>query len=188
MKQNVRTSKYNLYFPLSNGKESLMVQGILGSFDIVENRLARLLEDERIEEIEYLYGVQGIPNRLLKRGYITAKTQEEEFSFLQRLCERLLEKSQKSIHITFVLTYNCNFRCEYCCERFVQNKGEAVLKKKFTPEIVDAVFAQVEKFRANGRNVENICLFGGEPLLPQNESIVRYICKKATACSLCSSI
>lgn len=179
MKQNVRTSKYNLYFPLSNNKESLLIQGILGSFDIVENKLARLLEEERIEEIESLYGAQGIPDRLLQRGYITEKSQEEEFEFLQKLCDRLLEKSQKSVSITFVLTYNCNFRCEYCCERYVQNKGEMVLEKQLTSEIVDAVFAQVEKFRANGRNVESICLFGGEPLLPQNEFIVCYICEKA---------
>lgn len=179
MKQNIRTSNYNLYFPLSNGKETLLIQGILGSFDVVENRLAQLIEDESIEEIEQLYGIQGLPDRLLQRGYITAKSQEEEFAFLHKLCAALLEKSQKSIQITFILTYNCNFRCEYCCERFVQNKGEVVLKKQLTREIVDAVFTQVERFRENGQNVENICLFGGEPLLPQNETIVRYICEKA---------
>lgn len=184
MLQNNRTSKYNLYFPLSNSKESLIIQGIYGSFDVVENQLVDLLKEEKFEEISQKYKEQGVFNRLLKRGYITTKSEEDELSFIQLLCEKMLEKSQKNIHITFVLTYNCNFRCEYCCERFVQNKGKSVLEKCFTTELVDAVFSKIKKFNTEGKRVEGITLFGGEPLLPKNESIVRYICEKASGLNI----
>ena len=176
MSVSLRSSQYNLYIPLQ--KESLLIQGVYGSFDVVENGLAQLLQQNKLEEISRLYD-KGIFNRLIQRGYITGKSQEEEFAFLDKLCERLLEKSKKNISISFVITYNCNFRCEYCCERFIQNKGNAVLRRTITTEIVDAVFSQIEEFNASGKRVDSITLFGGEPLLPQNESIIRYICKKA---------
>lgn len=184
MKKNARISKYNMYFSLSNGKNTLIIHGILGSFDVVENTLAQLLKEGNIEKIKQLYNDGGILDRLLKRGYITEKSEEKEFVFLQKLCEKLLEKEQKNVHITFVLTYNCNFRCEYCCERFVHNKGTEVLTKHITPEIVDAVFAQIERFIADGKKVEAVTLFGGEPLLPQNKNIVKYICEKSNSLNI----
>lgn len=183
MSETLRCSKYNLYLPLRRDV-TLLIQGIYGSFDVVENRLARLLGENNLEEISRLYGDQGILNRLLQRGYITDKSEEKEFTFLNELCQRLLDRSHKSINITFVVTYNCNFRCEYCCERFVQNKGELVLNKTITKEIVDAVFSQIGDFNASGKNVGSITLFGGEPLLPQNESIISYILQKASCLNI----
>lgn len=178
MTKNTRVSKYNIYFPLSNENKYLIIQGIFGAFDIVESELAMLLKNDNVKEICRLYS-SDIQEKLLKRGYITVKSEEEEFSFLRLLCGKLLKKSQKNVSVTFVLTYNCNFRCDYCCERLLQNKGETVLNRQLSTDMVDAVFAQIQIFKAEGKSIEGVFLFGGEPLLPGNVNIFRYICQKA---------
>lgn len=69
----------------------------------------------------------------------------------------------------FVLTYDCNFACPYCYEGEIEHKPSNVLTK----EMVDRVFMLY-----NG-SLEEIALYGGEPLLPKTRDIIEYIVSKA---------
>lgn len=80
------------------------------------------------------------------------------------------EKRAKTAHrLILALTYMCNFACPYCFEKEnCDNKGKVITKEQ-----VDRIF------ELHQGNIENIELFGGEPLLPFTKDIIAYIFKKA---------
>lgn len=111
-------------------------------------------------------------NHLLKKGFLVDKEEEEGI-----LADKVLkasrehhEKLQREINsAVFVLTYACNFACPYCYES--GNKENTT--KVMTREMVDTVFAMYNN------KIDNIALYGGEPLLLQNKEIIEYIISKA---------
>jgi len=146
----------------------LLVNTLNGLMDEVDTRVYELLQawdsfNEIIPNDEYEV---GIFNNLKTRGYLVSDDEEESVIKSNLLC-KLKEASDVSkdnlSHITFVLTYNCNFNCQYCFEK--DKKGS----KLMTPAMVDAAFD------AHGSDVNSITLFGGEPLLLSNRSIIEYI-------------
>ena len=183
-----RVSKYNLYLPMHKKGQYLIVQGVRGSFDVVTEDIVESLKEHMhnggFYATEHFGLSEEIIKSLFKRGYITDQTEESEFEFVRKLSTAINERGKKNISITLLPTYNCNFRCEYCFERNLQNKGTKWLNAKMSPDIVDAVFSQLEKFKSDGRRVEGLYLFGGEPLLRINKDIVRYICDKAKKMNL----
>ena len=75
--------------------------------------------------------------------------------------------------VAFVLTYQCNFRCPYCYEGNGDCNISSQNRSIMTPEMVDAIFA------IHQNEIENIMLYGGEPLLPVNKETICHIISKA---------
>lgn len=174
-----RVSDYNIYLPLKKSSDYLLIQGAKGSFDIVEPRIVDTLKNfENKSELRNQIPQEDL-DVLLRRGYITELTEEDEFEFIRKLSEAINSRGRKMINVTIIPTYNCNFRCEYCFERNLQKNAFEWLNEKISNEIVDAIFTQLVKYRESGLVVDGIYLFGGEPLLKANMEIVEYICKKA---------
>ncbi|MDD5922535.1 MAG: radical SAM protein [Eubacteriales bacterium] len=46
-------------------------------------------------------------------------------------------------------------------------------------DVIDSVFSQLKKYIDEGRRIDSLYLFGGEPLLRTNRKIVEYICSNA---------
>jgi len=176
-----RVSDYNIILPLDGSDSSLVVQGVSGSFDVVGNDIAAVLRTRSVLTVEDSGGVSAENLETLKRrGYVTDRSVDEERAFIASLSEALGKRSQRAISLTIMPTYNCNFRCEYCFEGPLQEShGKQWLARTMSVEMVDAVFAQLAKFRDDGLILESVYLFGGEPLLRPNQAIVRYICEKA---------
>ena len=79
------------------------------------------------------------------------------------------KRAKESRRLILALTYMCNFACPYCFEKEnCSEKGNVITKEQ-----IDRVF------ELNQGNIENIELFGGEPLLPFTKDIIEYIFKKA---------
>lgn len=80
------------------------------------------------------------------------------------------ELAKDTRRIILALTYMCNFACPYCFEKenCDEKKGKVITKEQ-----IDKVFD------LSTQKIENIELFGGEPLLPITKDIVSYIFKKA---------
>lgn len=102
------------------------------------------------------------------------KSDEEEEALVQRIMTRcrkihesIVDNSSKAA--VFVLTYQCNFACPYCYE----HAPEYNEKKVMLPEMVDRIL------EISGNALEDIALYGGEPLLPETRSIVEYIVSRA---------
>ena len=179
-----RVSGYNIYLPLKKSDDYLLVQGAKGSFDIVNQELVDAIKNFDPENYENDPVIMENLDALIKRGYITSLTKEEEFTFISHLSRAINKKGRQTMSITLLPTYNCNFRCEYCFERNLQKNGAEWLGKQMTPVMVDAIFEALKKCKEQGSTIDSIYLFGGEPLLKTNKSIVEYICQKATEMKL----
>ncbi len=176
----LKVSKHNIYLKMKKQPEKfLIIQGYRGSFDIVEDKIALILEEAEKDE-KYLDKL-SIENLeiLKKRGYLTDKSEEEELEIIEKISKTLNKISRKNICITLIPTYNCNFRCEYCFEQNLLSKGKEWLSGKMTTELIDSVFSQLKAYKDDGNQIGSIYLFGGEPLLKTNKDIVEYICKKS---------
>lgn len=172
-----RVSSYTIIVDLPNGSYAL-AHGYTGALDIVSGEVgSKLLTGgeavTEIEENDYLL--------LKSRGYITDLSVEDEQRYLLRLALAELKKNDalSRVHFTFVITYDCNFCCPYCYERDLFNHDIKSRQKIITKELVDDAFEAIGEIRINARQTMNqIMLFGGEPLLKQNRDIVAYIIEK----------
>ena len=109
-------------------------------------------------------------NKLIERGYIIEDSCDEN-EMRSHVCKLVKakdeEKFKKYCRVHFLLTYGCNFACPYCYEQ--QHRTNA----RLSFEQVDRIFAMYDN------KIPDIGFFGGEPLLPGNKEIIKYIISKA---------
>lgn len=168
----LRFSSYTIPVKLQNEQgKYMLIHGYTGAMDIVS--------EDFLKEISNIFLGSNISERMLqtleKRGYITNRTQEEEYAYVARIAKALYKESTiLSTSFTWVVTYNCNFRCPYCFEG--RDKKDGRSKFVFTKEQVDLAYAAQEKIQPNEKlRNKMITLYGGEPLLVENKEIVNYI-------------
>ena len=180
----IEISGYELILPLYDKKgaviqgKELLVNGLYGALDVVDEKTARALREGRAREID-----QREKDRLLLRGHLSADPgrEEEDLKILARV-DRQLNRSFASI--VLLPTYDCNFRCPYCFEKHRLKKGENWLHRTMTREMADAVFKACKGRMDRGVRITDLTLFGGEPLLKENMDLIRYISQKAKELSL----
>lgn len=171
----LKASNYNLYYRLDNPQnEYLLFHGYSGAVDVVTEDVYQAFANP--EKVGQLSG--ELTQTLQKRGYITQKSPQEELETFQKVAEAVGKAKRKSFELTFIPTYNCNFRCEYCFEKKVMENGKELMARIMDEATVDAVLGHVDKLRADGYTVQNVSLFGGEPLLKSNHAIVKYIMER----------
>lgn len=170
--ETLRTSSYMIPVKLENEEgKYMLVHGYTGAIDIVSEDLLNRIRNVS-SAIEFS---EKTKQALLKRGYITAKTPEEEYAYVMRMAKALHRECDiLSTSFTWVVSYNCNFRCPYCFEGKEMKDGEE--KLVFTKERVDMVYEAQDKIQPCRELRKNIItLYGGEPLLAENKEIVSYI-------------
>lgn len=174
---NLRVSSYIISVKLENEIDKyILIHGYTGAIDIIEEKywtdLKSFPDNNNFSEET----IQLLQNR----GYITSKTENEEYEYVARLAQ-LLHQKQSKLYKTFafLVTYNCNFRCPYCFESSISNHGCNWSKKVLTKEIVDDAYKAMLKIEPY-RKLHNkeILLYGGEPLLKENKDIVMHIIQK----------
>lgn len=170
--EKLRVSSYMIPVKLKQEEDKYMlIHGYTGAIDIVSGELLNDIQsvDEKIN------WVQPMVEHLLKRGYLTTKTQDEEYSYVKRIA-RALHKRDEILHksFTWIVSYNCNFRCPYCFEG--RDKKDSAHSFTFTKDMVDRTYRAMEEIEPR-KELRNHCitLYGGEPLLKENEEIVSYI-------------
>lgn len=172
MEAPLRTSSYLIPVKLESEPDKYMlIHGYTGAIDIATESLLKKIQS-------VASGTDLLPEMidvLLKRGYITTKTQEEEYAYVARMAKALYRKSEiLNTNFTFVVTYNCNFRCPYCFERRKAKDGTNQIV--FTQEMVDKVYNAMDIIQPRKQLRKNvITLYGGEPLLAENKEVVTYI-------------
>ena len=170
--EKLRVSSYMIPVKLEKeGGKYMLIHGYTGAIDIVSEEL--LNDIQSIGEKNNL--IQPMVEQLLKRGYLTTKTQEEEYSYVARIA-RALHKRDEILHksFTWIVSYNCNFRCPYCFEN--RDKKDSVYSFSFTKDMVDRTYRAMEEIEPRKELLNHyITLYGGEPLLKENKEIVKYI-------------
>lgn len=170
--ETLRTSSYLIPVKLeSEENKYLLIHGYTGAIDIVS--------EELLTKINSISSENDISENtlqiLLKRGYVTRKSKEDEYAYVARIANAL-HRECDILYTTFtwVVTYNCNFRCPYCFEGRDKKDGNRQLA--FTKEQVDIAYDAQDKIQPHKKLRKNtITLYGGEPLLAENKEIVNYI-------------
>lgn len=180
--ETYRLSSYAINVPLKrDNMKELFIHGYSGAIDIIDSAIPKFLIKNR-----NLLTLQSFPfskdtwYRLLKRGYITSKTKNEELLYVEKM-GNLIHQRDKALHRSFgfVVSYDCNFRCPYCYEAKISEHGNSWERSTFTKKQVDKVYSIIESMSINKqRENKKILLYGGEPLLKENKAIVEYIVKK----------
>ncbi len=182
----MRISTYEIILPLIGQEDkkiegkTLLVNGLYGALDVVDTKIAEKLEKEDFAGIPF-----SLRERLTVRGHITRKDEAGELADA-RLIGRVWNKlvGHAGTGPVILPTYNCNFRCPYCFERHRLTRGQEWLGHEMKPEMVEAVFAALQKQKDKGHKIDNVSLYGGEPLLKENKETVRNICEHAKAMGL----
>lgn len=186
MNSNFHVSAYEMFFPLPHTPGlSLAVNGLYGAYDIVTAQEEATLRAAQAEPAQLSALPEDTLSRMARRGHVCACTSLQEAENA-RILSRLywLLAYQSMIELVILPTYNCNFRCEYCFERKRLERGAAWLSRVMQPEMVTAVFAQMRAYQAQGRKLRNVILYGGEPFLRANRSLVGQIVAEAAALDL----
>ncbi len=154
----------------------MLIHGYTGAIDIVTNKLAsKLMQGNYIDGTAFSNETLKV---LIKRGYITTKSKEEEYNYAARLACAIHRKDEILFKtFTWIVTYNCNFRCPYCFEN--RETKDSLRYVSFTKEQVDKTFDAMKKIEPRVQlQSDIITLYGGEPLLKENKEIVTYIVRE----------
>ena len=177
--ETLRTSSYLIPVRLEDEKDKYMlIHGYTGAIDVVNKEVVDLLKMNHFATAQMVPFGDGLKKRLTQRGYLTIKTEEEEYKYVERLA-LALHKRNRLIYtqFTFVVTYNCNFECPYCFESFLA--GTFDKPSHFSKEMVDSAYQAISEIQPQKDLCsKSIALFGGEPLLAENKELVTYIVKK----------
>lgn len=177
--ETLRTSSYLIPVRLEDEKDKYMlIHGYTGAIDVVNKEVVDFLQINHSTTTQMFPFGDNLRKRLIQRGYLTIKTEEEEYKYVERLALALHKRNRlTNTQFTFVVTYNCNFECPYCFERFLA--GTFDTPSHFSKEMVDRAYQAISEIQPQKDLCsKSIALFGGEPLLAENKELVTYIVKK----------
>lgn len=156
--ENLRTSSYMI--PVKLEKEEgkyMLIHGYTGAIDIVTEELLAGIKNKSIVNSFS----QETLKKLLERGYLTTRSDKEEYAYVERIANALYKKSSILYSaFTWVVTYNCNFRCPYCYES--REEKDSKLKIVFTHEQVDKAYDAMDEIQPRKElRANQITLYGG---------------------------
>jgi uncharacterized protein len=198
----MRTSSYTIYVDLpDHPEEVVLVHGYTGAYDLVTRDVADYVRSlEQGKPPKPLHGTWSpepaatgavhTPSAvtieaLVRRGYLTDRSLEEEYEFFTRLAQRM-HKADTAPTWVFMPSYDCNLRCHYCYQDHMRTDAAFEhLLRRMDRSLVDRIFtAIVTLAESHGLPAHKACraacvLYGGEPLLAENREIVEYIVERA---------
>ncbi|HLF28286.1 MAG TPA: radical SAM protein [Anaerolineae bacterium] len=177
----MRTSHYNIYVPLPDSDEHILIHGYSGAVDVVQNSVVEFLKGfKEGDSLDDAPLDKATVESLQKRGYLTERTTEQEHEFIRKLGRLLYNVQKKRAGFLLMPTYDCNLRCPYCYEKRLRRNGRAWIQKVMDHTLVDAAYAAMMQIRQDIEDKQpgGITLYGGEPFLKRNAEIVNYIVEK----------
>lgn len=131
--ENYRASSFLISVKLENTDDQYMlIHGYTGAIDVVDRHVVEYLKTLGRKSSSNLQISPDTMDVLVRRGYLTDKTQEEEFKHVAHLAE-IMHQRDKMMYkkFTFLVTYNCNFRSPYCYESPISAGGNCWSKQVF---------------------------------------------------------
>lgn len=172
----MRTSSYNIVIEVDNeaGRYALL-NGYTRAFDIVNRNVYQYLKTEgRDGSI-----TEETKVKLVKRGFITSLSKEDERELVKRLLDKIYDEVRlKNFGFHFIISYDCNLRCVYCYEDPILNGCACLPKNRITREQVDKAYEIILEKDKNKTGKKIIQLYGGEPFLAENYDMLKYIVEK----------
>lgn len=110
----MRTSSYNIIVKVDDdaGRYALL-NSYTHAFDIVNQNVYRYLKNEG-SDCDISDETKG---KLVKRGYITSLSKEDERELVKRLLDKIYDEvCLKNFGFHFIISYDCNLRCDRECD------------------------------------------------------------------------
>ena len=172
----MRTSSYNIIVKVDNeaGRYALL-NSYTHAFDIVNQNVYQYLKNQGENG-----SVSGeTKEKLVKRGYMTSLSKEDEGELVKRLLNDIYDEVRlKNFGFHFIISYDCNLRCVYCYEDPILNGCACLPKNRITKEQVDNAYEIIIEKDKNKTGRKTIHLYGGEPFLAENYEMLEYIVQK----------
>lgn len=105
----------------------------------------------------------------------------DEEQTVEAICRKIHAVSCNDLNVTFIPSYVCNFHCPYCFERAIKTEKPDWYHGQLSEALVQGIFKALDHLLAQGKRIRSFTLFGGEPLLPQNATVIRSILDKCRA-------
>ncbi|MGC1123080.1 MAG: radical SAM protein, partial [Candidatus Methanofastidiosia archaeon] len=133
------------------------------------------------EVIELLQGTAfpengSIMEFLKERGHLTDLTPADELRLIEDMYQEYITSYRQFYYHMIIPTYNCNLACGYCFLSDLLSKGKEWLNTVLDDSHIDRIFEVITEI--DGSNRRRITLYGGEPLLPKNKSLIEKILKR----------
>lgn len=175
-------TKYLTIFRLDD-EYSLLVNTLTNAKDVIDRDTFSVLDRLRHDPANTFSGSDELMNQLKERGYVF-DSQEEESELLRKIHAFNTQIKTLSYMPSFIIcpTMGCNLRCTYCFEPDEQHKNYQLLDEgqlntilNKIRETCDQINSLQDEKGAIKKRYPRITLFGGEPLLPANASIIERV-------------
>ncbi len=186
----LRFSSYSILSNPMPGGGYVLMSGLSGSMDVIDDSLGKLLEttlpidparaDDLLAQID-----TEVLDHWKEQGYVTSLTPEQERAQVVQIAGAMHDTMMQRPTFMLVPNLDCNYRCTYCFERPLQN-GLNVLNSAIShhrnnvvmdSDTVRQAYQAIELLQAQAGQKPGgqIILYGGEPLDVRNEAVVRQI-------------
>lgn len=169
-KNELYPSNYN-YSQKINHEYTLINNTLTGALDIINTGVWDLIKERKFTGIS-----SDILSKLSKRGYFYSSLKKED-TILKELCSNYIKKAfQKPRRIVFCPSYQCNLKCIYCFQEDLPHNPHKFMSRDI---LYDSIKAARKISEEKSGKIDSIELFGGEPLLLKNKTLLEEIFKFA---------
>lgn len=145
-------SKHNIISEIRDSEDYFIINPLSKNADILDAETAKAI----------LSGDFPNSEELIEKGYLVDPSEEEKV-FKSGYLDFLDNREEEEIQIFYAPTYTCNFNCSYCYQEGYGNE-----KPEDHSDVIKAFFNYIDTEFAGKRKY--ITVFGGEPLLPDNNT------------------
>lgn len=161
----MRTSSYTIYVNTPEAEKVVLVNGLTGAVDVVSASVANYVHSLRKAGDEEWVAHPTAPlapdpdapitqpsqetlQRLMRRGYLTKASAEEEQQHQARIATMVHAKASQHPSFLLIPSYDCNLRCACCFQNDLRTKEENRPRlMAMTPERTDRIFAAIRMLR-----------------------------------------
>jgi len=175
--ENIRKSSYVVTIQL-NDSNYMLIHGYTGAMDVVSKRIVDYLTHYDSKKSNCMVNQKDI-DLLIHRGYLTNMTEEHEMDLVMKIASSIHNyRKQQTKKFYILVGYECNFRCHYCYEKGI-NAHYQNENRVFKIQMVDKAYETMSLIEPDkDKRIKEIMLYGGEPLMAENATIVKYIVQK----------
>ena len=113
---------------------------------------------------------------LIDHAILTTLTHEEERSAFLRVLDECGKEALTATPRAYLMpSYGCNLKCVYCFQHKIRSTTPSV---RMSEQTARAAFEWLDR-ALKEITPRGLTLYGGEPLTPENRSIVNFICREA---------
>lgn len=167
-------SRYTIPLKIDEN-EYLLINSRTGAFDLVDTDVMNLLQAASQIEPD-----SSVGEFLRERGHLTEFSPQEELQLIENMYDEYRKRYPSFYYHMIIPTYACNLNCPYCFLSDLRSKGKEWLNTVLDEPHLDRIFEMITE-RDSSRQ-HRITLYGGEPLLRKNRSIVENILRKGKEC------